>query len=156
MTRTATKTPDRSAWWSLVLILPLTGALALTVAAQAPPPPQPDPVTAGPAAQEGAEGAEAPEAGQEPGGGDLDRWLFNPEERTRRGLEAMGDEQLERAVDDLDTALRLRPDDPVARFNAGTARLRAGRGDAAPLLEAATETGRSDLAARAHYNLGNA
>ncbi|HYX24251.1 MAG TPA: tetratricopeptide repeat protein, partial [Thermoanaerobaculia bacterium] len=56
-----------------------------------------------------------------------------------------------------DTALRLAPDDPLVEYDAGTARLGAGRGRQAvgPLEKAAKGAGR-ELAPAAHYNLGNA
>jgi len=86
----------------------------------------------------------------------LERWLFNPRERTDHGLEALDAGEPEQAVEPLEAALRLAGEDPVARFNAGTGRLIAGRGEAQGLLETAAETGDRELAPRALYNLGNA
>ena len=85
----------------------------------------------------------------------VEQLLFNPEERTERAIDAFEAGQPEDAVGPLETALRLAPDDAVARFNAGTARLATERGDALPLLESAAEAPSDALASRAHYNLGN-
>ena len=89
----------------------------------------------------------------------LESLLFNTEERTRRGIEAAADGEPEVAVESLETAARLDPDNPVTQYNAGTARLGLppeSRGDVEPLLRSAAESGRSDLVPRASYNLGNA
>ncbi|MCP4659741.1 MAG: tetratricopeptide repeat protein [bacterium] len=86
----------------------------------------------------------------------LERWLFNPRERTDHGLEALDDGEIEQSVEPFEAALRLAGEDPVAQFNAGTGRLIAGRGEAQGLLEAASERGGRELAPRARYNLGNA
>ncbi len=86
----------------------------------------------------------------------LERWLFNADERTRRALARFEAGDAEGAVEPLDTALRLLREEPLAWYNAGAARLEAGRGDAEPLLSAAAERGPEVLAPLAHYNLGNA
>ncbi len=86
----------------------------------------------------------------------LERWLFNPAERTERAIESQEAGAAERALEPLETALRLAGDDPVARYNAGTGRLGAGHGDPAALLESAAESGAAELVPRARYNLGNA
>lgn len=86
----------------------------------------------------------------------LERWRFNARERTARGLAAWQQEKPAEAVGALDSALRLRPDDPLASFNAGTARLAAGAAEAEPLLERAAAQAGEELAPDAYYNLGNA
>ncbi len=85
----------------------------------------------------------------------VERLLFNPTERTTRGIERHSQEAAGDASEPLETALRLSGDDPVAQYNAGTARL-AGQGDAQALLEAAAEQGTGALVPAANYNLGNA
>jgi Ca-activated chloride channel family protein len=86
----------------------------------------------------------------------VEKLLFNPSERTERALESFEDGEPAAAGDPLETALRLRGDDPAARYNAGTGRLAAGRGDAAQLLDSASAAEATGLASRASYNLGNA
>ncbi len=86
----------------------------------------------------------------------VEAWLFNPRERTERGLEAADAGDLEGASDAYDAAARLAPDDPVTRFNAGTGRLLAERGDAAEELSRAVELAAPEMLPRALYNLGNA
>ncbi len=90
-----------------------------------------------------------------------DRLSWNAGERTAAGLEQLEADRPADAADALDTAWRLAPDSPAAAYNAGTARLLAGRADALPALEAAARaaigTGDEDaLAADALYNLGTA
>lgn len=85
----------------------------------------------------------------------LERWLYNPRERTLHAQAAGRRGDLGEAAAALETALRLAPDDPVAQYNAGTARLLTG-GDAAPLLESAAALGEGTVVPRAFYNLGNA
>ncbi len=84
----------------------------------------------------------------------VERLLFNPTERTTRGIENFGQDTGD-AAEPLETALRLENNNPVAQYNAGTARL-AGEGDALSLLEAAAEQGAGELVPAARYNLGNA
>lgn len=86
----------------------------------------------------------------------LERWRFNARERTARGLAAWQQEKPAEAVGALDSALRLRPDDPLASFNAGTARLAAGAPEAESLLARAAAQAADELAPDAYYNLGNA
>jgi len=86
----------------------------------------------------------------------VEKLLFNPAERTERGVESFAEGEPAGAVDPLETALRLRAEDPAAQYNAGTARLAAERGGAEPLLESASTAGSPALASRASYNLGNA
>lgn len=85
-----------------------------------------------------------------------ERWLFNADERTERGRRALESEATDAAVERFDTALRLRSDDAVARFNAGTARLSDQRPGARELLEAAVRDAPERVKAPASYNLGNA
>jgi Ca-activated chloride channel family protein len=86
-----------------------------------------------------------------------ERLAFNARERTARGLEALGRDEPEAALPRFETALRLAPAEPLARFNGGTARLAAGdAAGAAPLLEAFAAEAPAELAPAAWYNLGNA
>ncbi|MEM7585971.1 MAG: hypothetical protein AAF560_21455 [Acidobacteriota bacterium] len=85
----------------------------------------------------------------------VERLLFNPTERTQRGIEHFGDGEVGDASEPLETALRLQGNDPVAQYNAGTARLSSG-GDALSLLESAATGGAGDLVPAARYNLGKA
>jgi len=86
-----------------------------------------------------------------------ERWLYNPGERTAAAIAATRHGDAKGAVGPADTALRLAPDSPLARYNAGTAHLGAGdsRG-AEPLLEQAEKAAGPALARSASYNLGNA
>jgi tetratricopeptide (TPR) repeat protein len=86
-----------------------------------------------------------------------ERWLYNPGERTAQAIAATHQGDAKAAVAPADTALRLAPDSPLVRYNAGTAHLAGGdsRG-ALPLLDQAAKGAGSDLAAAASYNLGNA
>lgn len=86
----------------------------------------------------------------------LETWRFNARERTARGLAAWKNEKPDAAVPAFDSALRLRPDDPLATYNAGTARLGAGEPGAEALLARAAQGLPADLAPDAYYNLGNA
>ncbi len=86
----------------------------------------------------------------------LERWLFNSDRLTERGIESFEQGDAGAAVEPLEIALRLERDDPRVLYNAGAARLGAGRSDAQSLLEAAAEAGSGELAPRASYNLGNA
>ena len=83
----------------------------------------------------------------------MEKLLWNPEERTARAVDAAEDGTV--PLEPLETALRLVPEDPVAQYNAGTARIQAGGDAEAPLTQAA-EAGEGDLVPSAHYNLGNA
>lgn len=86
-----------------------------------------------------------------------ERVLYNPRERTERVIEAYGKAEPEQALSRAETALRLAPDDPRVRYNAGTAHLAGGNErKAIALLEAAAQEPPAELAATAHYNLGNA
>jgi tetratricopeptide (TPR) repeat protein len=86
-----------------------------------------------------------------------ERWLYNPGERTREAIAAAGRGDAKAAVPPADTALRLAPDSPLARYNAGTAHLASGDGrGAVPLLDQAAKAAGPGLTAAASYNLGNA
>lgn len=85
-----------------------------------------------------------------------DRLAWNARERTAKGVEEVEAGAADRAIPAFDAALRLRPEDPLAQFNAGTARLDASDPGAAPLLESAAREAQGDLAPAAWYNLGNA
>lgn len=98
----------------------------------------------------------------------LDRWLYNPRERTEQGLEAHEQGRADEAARHFDRALRLGggaeddaelPADPRLLYNAGTGHLAAGgERRAVDLLEraAATEELPAGLGSDVHYNLGNA
>lgn len=85
-----------------------------------------------------------------------ERWLFNPQERTRRAMEAMGRGEAEAALEPLETALRLEGESTEAVYNVGTARLATGAADSQGLLQSAAEYGKGPIVPSAHYNLGNA
>jgi tetratricopeptide (TPR) repeat protein len=87
----------------------------------------------------------------------VERWLYNPRERLERSLEAQKQGKPREAVEPANTALRLAPDDPLVNYDAGTARLGAGRGrQAVKPLEKAAKAASRELAPAAHYNLGGA
>ncbi|MEL7060681.1 MAG: hypothetical protein AAGN46_11700 [Acidobacteriota bacterium] len=113
-----------------------------------------DPVAGAPAdplaAARGASGRPA----IEPRPSLVERILFNPRERTAAARRALERGDATAAAARAETALRLAPDDPAVRYNAGTARLEAGLEGAAELLEAAAG-GEEPVASRAHYNVGN-
>jgi len=85
-----------------------------------------------------------------------DRLSWNARERTATGLRdlRLGDQGAAREA--FDQALALRPDVPLARFNAGTARIGSDDRGAAKLLEPAARQAPANLAPEAWYNLGNA
>ena len=60
----------------------------------------------------------------------LERWLFNPSERTARGIELIERDEAPAAVAPLTSALRMTEGRPAAQYNAGTAHLEAQTGDA--------------------------
>jgi Mg-chelatase subunit ChlI len=86
----------------------------------------------------------------------VEQWLYNPRERTAAAIDAAKANDPKQADDYAETARRLRPDDPLVHYNAGTARIFAGRKDAAAELEAARKTAGRELTADTAYNLGNA
>jgi Ca-activated chloride channel family protein len=87
----------------------------------------------------------------------VERWLYNPRERTERASEAYAKKKPDQAVGPADTAVRLAPNDPTVQYDAGTAHLAAGdHRKAVSLLEKATKGAAPELAPAAHYNLGNA
>jgi tetratricopeptide (TPR) repeat protein len=87
----------------------------------------------------------------------VERWLYNPRERTGQAMEAIRQGKAKEALGPADTALRLAPGDPLVRYDDGTAHLQAGdRQGAVPLLEKAAKAADPALAPAAWYNLGNA
>ena len=76
----------------------------------------------------------------------LERWLFNPVERTERALDHVREGAEGDVVEPLETALRLARDHPVAQYNAGTALLASGR-DGAHGLAVGTPQRRAGVAA---------
>jgi tetratricopeptide (TPR) repeat protein len=76
---------------------------------------------------------------------EVERWLYNPRERTALGLERLhaegaegidSGEAADRALAAFEAAARLAPKDRRVLFNTGTARLLADHGDAVAALEA--------------------
>lgn len=87
----------------------------------------------------------------------VEGWLFNPRERTERALADLEAGDAGAAARKLESAARIRPDDPFVRFNAGAGQLAAGApGKAAEQLARSIEGAEGELKARALYNLGNA
>jgi tetratricopeptide (TPR) repeat protein len=102
----------------------------------------------------------------------VERWLYNPRERTARGLALLEAGEPAAALGALEAAGRIAPDDPRVLFNLGTGRLLADHGDAVGALERALrleeglEEGAEgaaegdglppELRQRAFYNLGGA
>lgn len=87
----------------------------------------------------------------------VERWLYNPRERTERAAEALAADDPDGAVSAAGTALRLAPDDPEVLYNAGTAHLAAGHeARSAELLQQAAEASGPKLAPDAWFNTGNA
>ena len=145
--------------------LVLAAALAATAFAQTPAPDPPAATGSDAANEEGAPSWRRM----------VERLMFNPRERTRRGLEQIEratppptlDEAAEAGADAAppdDPAPAIAPFDAAARlaedartaYNAGTARLLAERQDATQLLETASAAEDPALASRAAFNLGNA
>jgi tetratricopeptide (TPR) repeat protein len=96
----------------------------------------------------------------------VERWLWNPRERTHSAISAVADakqgdkESRKQAVAEVDTALRLAPDNPVVQYDAGTLHLAAGDPrEAAKILAKSAKSAKAagpGLAGAASYNLGNA
>jgi Ca-activated chloride channel family protein len=87
----------------------------------------------------------------------IERWMYNPRERTERSIEAYRGKQPGEAVGPAETALRLAPGDPTVQYDAGTAHLAAGHDrKAVKLLEKSAKGAGPELSTAAHYNLGNA
>lgn len=104
----------------------------------------------------------------------VERWLYNPRERTHRGLGLLEAGDPAAALEAFETAGRLAPEDPRVLFNLGTGRLLGDHGDAVGALEAALRVGEEgregapppvpgsgaalplELRQRAFYNLGGA
>ncbi len=87
----------------------------------------------------------------------IERWMYNPRERTERSIEAYRKGRAQEAVGPADTAARLAPSDPTVQYDDGTVHLGAGDSrQAASLLEKAANGVEPELSPAAHYNLGNA
>jgi Ca-activated chloride channel homolog len=87
----------------------------------------------------------------------VERWMYNPRERTERASAAYRSGRPKEAVGPMDTASRLAPDDPTVQYDAGTVHLGAGHArKAVSLLEKAAKRASPELSPVAHYNLGNA
>ncbi len=87
----------------------------------------------------------------------VERWMYNPRERTERSIAAYQSGRPKEAVGPMDTASRLAPGDPTVQYDAGTVHLGAGHArKAVSLLEKAAKKAPPELSPAAHYNLGNA
>jgi Ca-activated chloride channel family protein len=87
----------------------------------------------------------------------VERWMYNPRERTDKSITAYRQGKAKEALPPADTAARLAPNDPTVQFDAGTAHLGAGDArEAVSLLEKAAKGAAPALSPAAHYNLGNA
>jgi Ca-activated chloride channel homolog len=87
----------------------------------------------------------------------VERWMYNPRERTEKSIQAYQKGKPQEAVGPADTAARLAPNDPTVQYDAGTVHLGAGDSrQAASLLEKAAKKAEPELSPAAHYNLGNA
>jgi Ca-activated chloride channel family protein len=87
----------------------------------------------------------------------VERWMYNPRERTERSIREYRKGRARAAVDPADTAARLAPNDPTVQYDAGTVHLGAGDSrKAVSLLEKAAKKAEPGLSPAAHYNLGNA
>lgn len=92
---------------------------------------------------------------------EVERWLYNPRERTAQGLERLELRGPDEALAAFEAAARLAPGDRRVLYNSGTARLLADHGDAVEALErAVADEGERALPSRAlqaaWYNLGTA
>jgi Ca-activated chloride channel homolog len=87
----------------------------------------------------------------------VERWMYNPRERTERSIQEYKQGRAKEAVGPADTAERLAPGDPTVQYDAGTVHLGAGDArQAVSLLEKAAKRAERQLSPAAHYNLGNA
>lgn len=87
----------------------------------------------------------------------VERWMYNPRERTERSIQEYQKGRAKEAVEPADTAERLAPNDPEVQYDAGTVHLGAGDSRrAVSLLEKAAKGAEPGLSPAAHYNLGNA
>lgn len=108
-------------------------------------------------AQPAGSGAADAGTGSEPAAATLlDKLGWNSRERTATGIDALRAGRPDAGRAALDTALRLRPEEPTTQFNAGTARLAQGDPSATSLLERAAQSAGPELAPAAWYNLGTA
>jgi len=67
----------------------------------------------------------------------IERWLYNPRERTALAIERLEAGDAEGALEAFETAGRIAPEDPRVLFDLGAGRLLADHGDAVGALEAA-------------------
>lgn len=88
----------------------------------------------------------------------VERWLYNPRERTALAIERLEAGDAEGALEAFETAGRIAPEDPRVLFDLGAGRLLADHGDAVGALEAALgQPGLPpELRQPARFNLGNA
>jgi Ca-activated chloride channel family protein len=87
----------------------------------------------------------------------VERWMYNPRERTERSIQEYKNGKAREAVKPADTAERLAPNDPTVQYDAGTVHLGAGDArKAVSLLEKAAKGAEPRLSPAAQYNLGNA
>jgi Ca-activated chloride channel family protein len=86
----------------------------------------------------------------------LETLRYNPRERTLSALSALEQGDVGTALELLEAASRLDQDDPLTAFNSGTAKLIAGREEAATRLEEAAAVAPDHLQPAVQYNLGNA
>ncbi len=87
----------------------------------------------------------------------IERWMYNPRERTERSIAEYRKGKPKEALPPADTAARLAPGDPTVQYDDGTAHLAAGNArQAVSLLEKAAKGAPPALSPAAHYNLGNA
>ncbi len=85
----------------------------------------------------------------------VERWLFNPRERTNQGLHRLQAGDAEGALAPFDGAARLAPQDTRTRYNRESSRLFADREINFEELEAVAREAPEPLAVKAWYNLGN-
>ncbi|MBZ0111644.1 MAG: tetratricopeptide repeat protein [Thermoanaerobaculia bacterium] len=86
----------------------------------------------------------------------IDRWFDGAAKETNQALTAWEDGDFSSAREDLDRAFEIEPEDPRAQFNAATGRLGAGDTDNALELLRESAAPKTELAADANYNIGNA
>ncbi len=85
----------------------------------------------------------------------FERWFDGAAKQTDEALEAWTEENYAEARQQLDRALTIEPEDPVARYNAGTGRLADGDLEAARELLHPEDAADAVLSADASFNLGN-
>lgn len=95
-------------------------------------------------------------ASSRPTANPVEPWLFNARERTEEGLRRLEKGELEKALQPFESAARLAPQDPRARYNRETVRLMANGQVDTTALETVAREAKGPLAVKAWYNLGNA